>query len=712
MKQAQSYMFNISGVDCPNCAARIEEALNALSSTSRANLDFNTNTLYIDTCDIAAAKQTILNIEPQASLENAQDEKQDSTNSPHIYAELAYIGALLALFGVSMALKYMPIFAHIPDIVHMALLMCIYGVAGKPIFVATWRNLKNKIFFDENSLMLFATLAALCIGEISEAVAVMLFFRVGEFLESLAIQKSKNSIQSLLQVMPNIAHKKHNDTLIDLHPQALHIGDVIVVKVGEKIPTDGVVLKGKSYLDTRSINGESVPVGVNVGESVIAGAINTTALLEVRVEKPFADSHIAKIAKLTQEASANKATTQKLITRFARIYTPIIFALSLAIAIVPPLFNGQWHEWIYRGLVVMMISCPCALVIAVPLGYFASIGRASAQGILFKGSIYLESLALVKNIIFDKTGTLTEGTFEILSLQPSDNFTEQSLLELAACAEQNSNHPIATCIKKRFQPACKIESYKEISGQGIVLQCDKGQILCGNAALMQSFHITFAPIQSTHTIVYIAHNGIYAGYIIIGDKLKNHIKEDLRALKNCGIKHFAILSGDNENNVKALAKELNIESAYGNLLPAQKEQELAKLMQQWQGKSAFVGDGINDAVVLRRSDVGISINTGEHGNDISKESADIILQHTSLSSLVKALRIAKHTRAITWQNISFALLSKIALIILGIMGIADMWLAVFGDVGVALLALCNAMRPTLKLTFNAISNSALDSSRA
>lgn len=690
MKQ---HILILKGIDCANCAQRIEDALNALPNTKEANIDFSTNMLYIYTDNLTKVIHTITHIEPQVSVLETSSSYisplQEDTKHSH---ELLSISIFIAIFIFCMAALHIDSL-YIPPIVAYILLGIVYIGSGIPIFSATWRNCKNKLFFDEHSLMLFATLAALCIGEISEAVAVMLFFRVGEFLESLAVQKSKRSINALLQIMPDIAHKKHNDTLQDLHPQELSVGDIIVIKVGEKIPTDGIVLKGKSYLDMRSINGESVPVGINEGQSVIAGAINTTAMLEVRVEKPFKDSHIAKIAKLTQEASANKAKTQKVITSFARIYTPIIFFLSLSLALIPPLFDEQWHEWVYRALVVMMISCPCALVIAVPLGYFAAIGQASAKGILFKGSTYLETLAQVKNIIFDKTGTLTLGTFEILSIVPNEGYTQQDLLEIASLAEQNSNHPIATCIKNHLNTMCHIESYEEISGKGVRLLSDKGEILAGNAALMQENHISFTPIHTPHTTIYVALKGTYVGHILIGDKIKEGIKDDLKMLKHYGIKHFAILSGDNQTNVDCLAKELGISHAYGNLLPAQKEQKLAEFMEQWQEKIAFVGDGINDAIVLRRSDVGISINTGETSNDISKESADIILQHNSLQGLVQAFKIAHHTRSITWQNISFALASKLVLIILGIMGIANMWLAVFGDVGIALLALLNAMRP-------------------
>lgn len=710
----KDYTLSISGLDCPSCASRIEDSLNALPQVSRANVDFNTNTLYLSTSDLSLAKSTIYAIEPQARLTSPLDSTfLVSTQMPQaqkgfVLLESAFILTLIGIFGLCMGALHLTTFGEQNTPYVYGVLALLYLIAGKPIFLNTLNNLKNKVIFDENFLMLFATIAAFCLGEISEAVAVMLFFRLGEFLESRAVQKSKDSIQALLQVIPTIAHRKtkkdgeDSEILQDLHPSELKVGDCILVKVGEKIPTDGVILRGKSYLDMRSINGESVPISVESGQNVIAGAINTSAVLEVRVEKVFEDSHIAKIAKLTQEASANKAKTQKAITSFARIYTPIIFGIALLIAIVPPLVLGDWQdsslwrEWIYRALVVLMISCPCALVIAVPLGYFASIGYASKLGVLFKGSIHLESLSQVKNIIFDKTGTLTLGNFEVLEIVPSGEFDKDFLISLAMCAESGSTHPIAQSIL-RLQPKPKhswqVESCEEISGRGVLVRCERGEILAGNERLMRDKGISFQPQDNGLTMVYVAYNGVYAGYVSVGDRLKNDSVESLQALKQCGVEHFAILSGDNQAQVDKVAEELGITHAYGNLLPQEKSQKLVELMGRWSGKTAFVGDGINDSIVLRRSDVGISINTGEGGNDISKESADIILQHNSLQSLVSALKIAQHTRKITWQNISFALVSKLFLIVLGIVGVANMWLAVFGDVGVALLALLNAKRP-------------------
>ena len=594
----KDYTLSISGLDCPSCASRIEDSLNALPQVSRANVDFNTNTLYLSTSDLSLAKSTIYAIEPQARLTSPLNSTfLVSTQMPQaqkgfVLLESAFILTLIGIFGLCMGALHLTTFGEQNTPYVYGVLALLYLIAGKPIFLNTLNNLKNKVIFDENFLMLFATIAAFCLGEISEAVAVMLFFRLGEFLESRAVQKSKDSIQALLQVIPTIAHRKtkkdgeDSEILQDLHPSELKVGDCILVKVGEKIPTDGVILRGKSYLDMRSINGESVPISVESGQNVIAGAINTSAVLEVRVEKVFEDSHIAKIAKLTQEASANKAKTQKAITSFARIYTPIIFGIALLIAIVPPLVLGDWQdsslwrEWIYRALVVLMISCPCALVIAVPLGYFASIGYASKLGVLFKGSIHLESLSQVKNIIFDKTGTLTLGNFEVLEIVPSGEFDKDFLISLAMCAESGSTHPIAQSIL-RLQPKPKhswqVESCEEISGRGVLVRCERGEILAGNERLMRDKGISFQPQDNGLTMVYVAYNGVYAGYVSVGDRLKNDSVESLQALKQCGVEHFAILSGDNQAQVDKVAEELGITHAYGNFCHKRKAKSLWSL---------------------------------------------------------------------------------------------------------------------------------------
>lgn len=723
----REYKLTLEGIDCPNCANRVETALNNSSYVDNAGFDFNTNTLSLKSDNLTQVEDIIRKIEPHASIVEIYDENgkqlkiknQDSLGRGLSY-EMGIIGVFVALFALAESILHLSFFDHLLGdmrlIFAFAILFPLYGVAGIPIFRASVRNIKNKIFFDENTLMLFATLAALCLGEVSEAVAVLLFFRVGELLESRAVQKSKDSIRTLLTIMPDIAHKKQGNSVIDLKPEELQVGDEIIVKLGEKVPVDALVLAGRSYFDMRSINGESVPVSIKEGESVLAGAINTGSPLTLRVLKVFRDTHVAKIAQLLKEASAKKARTDKLITHFAKIYTPIVFVCALCVAILPPLFDSQWGEWLYRALVVMMISCPCALVIAVPLGYFAAIGRASTFGVLFKGSIHLESLAQVRHIAFDKTGTLTQGSFEILEII-SNQVQEHEILSLAYALESHSNHPIAQAICKYIPSkfvAYEIDEVEEIGGMGLRAKLknnvDKkwskafenalranggsGELLLGNAAMMQTRGIEPLKQKAKYQgiYVYIALNGVCIGQIVIGDRLKEQAQEVLINLRKLGVTECAILSGDTQENVDIFAHQLGVTQAFGGLLPEQKARKMQELKAVWQGKSAFVGDGINDSVVLRSSDVGISINTGEQGNDISKESADIILTSPNLKSLEYAIRLAQYTRKITWQNISFALLSKLVLIVLGVMGLANMWLAVFGDVGVALLALLNAMR--------------------
>lgn len=698
--------FILENLDCPSCAQKIENVLNAMPNVLSAKVDFNTNTLQINTNDIDAVKQKIREIESKVRLHTTYPTHISHTNK----SEILMLLGLFAGFCVGIFFLYGLAFESYRNVLpfdsaHCAymILGVVYVIAGFPVFKTMLTNFKHKIFFDEHFLMSFATFAAICIGEMSEAVAVMLFFRLGELLESIVVKRSKRSINALLEAIPEVAHLKFSssneaDDIRDVSPNELALGDVILVKVGEKVPTDGKVIYGKSYLDTRAINGESVPVSVDVGDMILAGSINTSALLEVEVTSVFEDSHIAKIQELVQNASANKAKTQKVITSFARVYTPIVFVLSLCVGLIPPLFVGDWNEWIYRGLVVMMVSCPCALIISVPLGYFGAIGASSMKGILFKGSTYLETLSMVKNIVFDKTGTLTQGVFEVCEIVPQRGFEEKDLLQLAVCGEAMSNHPIATCIREATHSLnlhqCYVRDYQEISGKGIVAFCGEDKILLGNEMLLKDEGVVFESCQNQGgSVVYIAKNGVYAGYIVISDKIKEESKDMIAKLKAQGIEHFAILSGDTQANVDRIARELSISQAYGGLLPAQKAEKLQRLMKEYENsKTAFVGDGINDAVVLSLADVGISIAAQEKGNDVSKESADIILATPSLMALYHAVKIAQKTRYITWQNITFALGSKAVLIILGAMGIANMWLAVFGDVGVAILALLNAMR--------------------
>lgn len=769
--------FLLENLDCTSCANKVEKALKKMQCVENVRINFNTSTLYITTNDIESVKNTIKTIEPQIILKDFSTKTSNDSN----YSEILLLSVLLFCFFLSLGLlHYTPLEsfcnAHIvlpsltflginnevlPNkILAFSLLFGIYIIAGTPIFQATFKNLKNKIFFDENVLMLTATLAALCIGEISEAVAVTLFFRIGEFLESFATKRSKKSINALLEIMPEIAHKQvranpidsklahldnegekqkfHDKDLLqesswhDIHPEFLEIKDIILVKVGEKIPTDGIVLQGQSYLNTQSLTGESKPLSIKVGEKVLGGSINLTQALIIEVQEKFENSQIAKIKEMVENASNTKPKTQKIITKFAQVYTPIMFFIALFIALIPPIFVGQWHEWIYRSLVVLMVSCPCALVLSVPLGYFGALGIASKRGILIKGSHHLETLAGLKHIVFDKTGTLTQGSFSISKIVACNGYSQDEVLSIAVCAERFSNHPIAKSIIKESKSSheCTITEHKEIAGKGVYVVCHD-EILAGNLALMQEYNVDTSAFQQSckeldseilnSSVVHVAKNATYMGFILINDSLREESKEVLDGLRQLQINPLAILSGDNEKNVAFVAKQLGIKHYFSQLLPMQKAEILKKLkvfcasthkdslimnnanlqslcdcnasnLKSKQDSIAFVGDGINDSVVLSSADIGISINAKDSYNDISKESADIILTTPSLMGLLQTIKIAKKIRIITWQNIVFVLSIKLLLVILGIFGIANMWIAVFGDVGVALLSLLNAMR--------------------
>ncbi|STQ86981.1 heavy metal translocating P-type ATPase [Helicobacter muridarum] len=749
--------FKLYNLDCTNCANKIEKKLSSLPYIKTAKINFQTGTLYIQERNednksnlnqslLSLLQKDIHEVESKVQIKSNQDSKYQDENDANKNEGILLL-ILISLFGFGLFAKYsdMIFTGNNEDSKYLLFVffLLIYFLSGKQVFENTYKNLKNKIFFDENSLMFFATFAAICIGEVVEAVAVMIFFKTGELVESLAISKSRNSLNTLMQIIPNIAHKKtlNENELEDIHPEILDIDDVIVVKVGEKIPVDGMIIKGSSHLDMRIINGEPKPLSVKPNDKVIAGAININSPLEIRVEARFQDSNIAKIQDMIENAADNKAKTQKLITRFAKVYMPIIFVFALCIAIIPPFFLGFtqeiWLEWIYRALVVLMVSCPCALVISAPLGYFGAIGIASRHGILVKGSNYLEALANTRNIIFDKTGTLTKGEFAITQIKPN-NISKEELLGLASCAESLSNHPIANSIRQAAKTMKinypSMQECEEISGKGILATYnDKGQgkILIGSAKLLKEYNIDIILDDETNanpadTIIYVATAKIdidewqYVGCIHISDSLKDEAKECILKLKELGIANMAILSGDNQASTQHIAKLLTIDRFYGNLLPNQKAEIFSSLKKEYEittnsttkergrfgdsekifssinrhkNNTAFIGDGINDCVVLSLADVGISISGSDNGsNDISKQSADIILTSPTLHSLTKSIEIAKKTQRITWQNIYFALSVKLAIVALGVAGIADMWLAVFGDVGVALLALANALR--------------------
>lgn len=598
-----------------------------------------------------------------------------------------FLGAVAVLhFTTALTLKYGAI----------ALLVAIYLISGKEVFINAFSNFKKYNFFDENSLMFIATIAAFCISAYEEAVAVMLFYRTGEFLQEMALNNSKKSIKSLLQIAPNIAHLKRGEAIKDIAPQELQISDIFVTRPGEKIPIDGIVCEGESLIDTKALTGEPIPVLAKKDSKVLGGTLNLNGVLEVRATKIYSDSSIAKIIDLVQNATQNKAKAESFITKFARIYTPIVFFLALCVGVIPPLLGfGDFIEWIYRALVVLMVSCPCALVISVPLAYFGGIGAASKNAILIKGANYLEALSEVSNIAFDKTGTLTKGVFKIVKIEPQNGFSEDEVLQYAFCAENFSNHPIAMAIKREYEGRinahiCTHTTHENISGMGIKASCNYQNILAGNDKILHKFNIPHGDCHIQGTVAHIAVNDKYAGYIMIADELKSDSARAVRELRDLGVEKMAMLTGDNEFASRDIGAKLGLDEVHYNLLPEEKAKIFSDFTKNARGKSVFVGDGINDAPSIALSDIGISM--GGVGSDVSKESADILIVDDSIAKIATAIKIARKTKRIIWQNIGFAFGVKVAFIVLGLLGVANIWEAVFGDVGVALLALSNAMR--------------------
>lgn len=570
-----------------------------------------------------------------------------------------------------------------------------YGVIGWDVLRKALLHILNGQMFDENFLMTVATVGAFCIGEYPEAAAVMLLYQVGELFQSFAVGKSRSSIASLMNIRPDSANRDREGCLEEISPDEAAIGDIIVIKPGEKVPLDGVVLEGKSALDTAALTGESLPREVGPGDNVISGCINQIGLLRVRVTKAFGDSTVVKILDLVENSAAKKAQSENFITRFAKYYTPCVVFGALLLALLPPLFSGGfWREWIHRALIFLVISCPCALVISVPLSFFGGIGGASGLGILVKGGNYLEALSRAETIVFDKTGTLTEGVFKVTAVHP-DSVPENRLLEFAALAESYSDHPISLSLKKACQKKLdprRVGEVKELSGRGVCAVVDGKKICAGNEKFMEELGISWNPCHLVGTTVHVALDGVYAGHIIISDEIKPEASDAFAALKKQGIKKTVMLTGDSAPVGKEVARKLGIDEVYTGLLPGDKVERVESLLVQKseKGKLVFVGDGINDAPVLSRADIGIAM--GAMGADAAIEAADIVLMDDKLSKIAQAIKISKKTLRIARQNIVFALAVKVLILVLGALGLAGMWEAVFADVGVSVLAVLNAAR--------------------
>jgi Cd2+/Zn2+-exporting ATPase len=582
--------------------------------------------------------------------------------------------------------------------ISIALYILAYCVIGIDIVFKAIRNIFHGEIFDENFLMVVATLGALATGEYPEAIAVMFLYQIGEEFQDIAVGKSRNAIKELMQIKPEYANVLRNGETVQVKPEEVEIGETIIIKPGEKVPLDGRVKKGTSMLDTKTITGESVPKKIVEQELIYSGSINLNAVLEVKVTKKFEDSTVAKILELVEEATSKKAKTEKFITKFARYYTPTVCLFALALALVPTLvFKQELMTWVYRALIFLVISCPCALVISVPLGFFGGIGGASKKGILIKGSNYLEALSKAKYAMFDKTGTITKGVFEIQKINPVD-ISEEELIRVAAHGEKFSNHPIALSIKKRYKgkyDESKVENLEEISGKGIKARIFFQDTLIGNAKLLQENKVKFKPVDEAGTVIYVAIEGQYKGYILIADKVKDDSKKAIEDLKKEKIKKTYILTGDEKRIADKIAQEVGVDECKSELLPDQKLENLETILKSKgeKEKVIFVGDGVNDSPCLARADIGIAM--GGIGADAAIEAADVVIMTDELTKIAQAIKIAKKTMKIVKQNIVFALTVKIIILALGALGFANMWLAVFADVGVSMIAILHSMK-TLK----------------
>ena len=601
------------------------------------------------------------------------------------------VGAVV--YAIGMALT---VFAKLPTLAELAFLIVAYVILGWDVVWQAVKNITRGQVFDEHFLMSVSTIGAFAIGEYPEAVAVMLFYQVGEFFQSLAVKRSRKSISDLMDICPDSATVKRNGVLQVVSPESVAVGEIIVVKPGEKIPLDGIVVDGESMLDTKALTGESVPRSIRKGDEALSGCINQSGLLTLKVTKSFGESTVSKITDLVENASARKAPTENFITTFARYYTPVVVGMAAVLAIIPPLvLGGGWSEWLRRGFVFLIVSCPCALVISIPLTFFGGIGAASKRGVLVKGSNYLEALNKVSVVVFDKTGTLTKGVFEVANIIPAAGYQKEQVLEYAAQAESYSNHPIAKSILATYGKPIdqkQFSGFEEISGHGISVMVQGKKVLAGNSKLMESEKIAYAACDAAGTKFYVAADGSYVGCILIADEVKPDSKCAIAELKKIGVEKTVMLTGDDGRIGKSVADELGLDAYYAQLLPDQKVEKLEMLdKQKRQGsKLAFVGDGINDAPVLARADVGIAM--GGLGSDAAIEAADVVLMTDEPSKLVEAIDVAKATKRIVMQNIVIALGIKSVFLVLGALGMAGMWEAVFGDVGVTIIAVLNAMR--------------------
>lgn len=700
------------GLTCANCAGKIEEALSRMKETGEVSINLMRQEMTVGLREGAQPEQMQAEIsrvvhqfepEVEVAFQRGSLPQAGHCHGGHQHGGDGCCGhehghehgeaegrSLFLRFGAGLALFLAAIL--LDGTAKTVCYLAAYLVFGYDVLLRAVKNIARGQVFDENFLMSLSTVGALAIGEMPEAVFVMLFYQVGEAFQDYAVARSRKSITALLDIRPDFARLLRDGNTEEVPPEQVAIGEYILVKAGERIPLDGVVAEGRAMLDTAALTGESLPRSVEPGDTALSGCINMDGTLRIRVEKPFGESTVMKILELVENAAGKKSRTERFITRFARVYTPVVVLLAVLVAVLPPLLGlGAFQTWFGRALVFLVVSCPCALVLSVPLGYFAGIGAASGRGILIKGGGDLDTLCHLERVVFDKTGTLTQGVFSVAEIKG-----DGEVLALAAAGEAMSNHPIADAIVRKYRETQDGElpqaaSYQELGGYGISYEKDGETVLLGNARLMEKSGVAHEAVQAAGTVVYVAKGGKYLGHILVADTLKAGARDALDALRRAGVKELIMLTGDRKENAQAAAEELGLDDFYAELMPEQKVEWMEKLKGDGlHGKTAFVGDGINDAPVLAGADLGIAM--GGIGSDAAIEAADVVLMDDDIGKLETGIRIARSTRKIVRQNIIFALGAKILVLLLSIPGIATMWMAVFADVGVAVLAILNAMR--------------------
>ena len=697
----QTIKVRLKGLDCAHCAAEIEQGTKGLKEVKTATINLLKQEMEV-TVEQGTSLSELLNSiteithrhEPDVEVSLVTNQEQKIQKQQKSDFQIALKKTLMR-FGIGI------IFFLAGELtkgqISYGLFLISYILFGYDVLWTAIKNIKRGQIFDENFLMSISTIGAIILNEMPEAVFVMMFYQIGETFQSYAVDRSRKSIAGLMNIRPDYANLAVGQEIKKVDPSEVSVGEYIVVKPGEKVPLDGVVAEGSGQMDTSALTGESLPSTVSAGESVYSGSLNLNGLLKIQVTKAFGESTVVKILEMVENATAKKSKTEQFITKFAKVYTPFVVCAAVLLAVLPPIITGEpFSMWLSRALIFLVISCPCALVLSVPLGFFSGIGEASKRGVLVKGSNYIHALKDVNTVVFDKTGTLTKGIFEVVQINPAKNNTEQKVLNLAAKAEKASNHPIAKSITNCYESKYgflteEVENYKEIGGHGVCCTIEGKTILAGNEKLMKQFSISYTPYEGTGSIVYVAENDVFAGSVVVADSIKEASKEAIKQLKALGVKNTVMLTGDNEITAQKVSKELEIDAYYAQLLPQNKVEILEKLLdEKGEAKVVFVGDGINDAPVLARADIGVAM--GGIGSDAAIEAADVVIMNDDIRKIGDGIIIARNTNRIVNQNIVFALGVKAVVLVLGAVGIATMWLAVFADVGVAFIAILNSMR--------------------